>query len=97
MRRKIGITMVGLGFLAGCAAPGPPPPLFGPGPWGGVGWLLLIVIGAGIFYLIRKVSSDSTPKRDPWVETLNDIHEWLKRLEEKIDELEKKKDLDKKD
>ena len=97
MRGKIGIAIAGLGLFAGCAPPGPPPPLFGPGPWGGMRLLLLIVIGAGIYVLIRKSSPDSTPKRDQLVETLNDIHERLKRLEEKIDAMEKEKDLDKKD
>jgi len=62
-----------------------------------MGLLLLIVIGAGIYVLIRKSSPDPTPKRDQLVETLNDIHERLKRLEEKIDAMEKEKDLDKKD
>ncbi|MBW1660243.1 MAG: hypothetical protein JRJ48_07075 [Deltaproteobacteria bacterium] len=97
MRGKIGMAIAGLGLLVGCAPMGPPPPLFGPGPWGGVGLLLLVVIGAGIYFLVKKSSSEPAPRRDQLVETLNDIHERLKRLEEKIDAMEKGKDLDKED
>ena len=97
MRGLIGLPIAGLGFLMGCAPMGPPPPLFGPGPWSGVGWLVMVVVGIGIYLLVKKSSSESVPKRDQLVETLNDIHERMKKLEEKIDAMEKEKGLDKKD
>ncbi len=93
-----GLILLGVvgGLLVGCAPPGPPlPPLMGPGPWGGIGWLFLIVIGVGIWLLAKKVSSESPPKRDHLAETLNDIHERLKQLEKKIDKMEKGKNLEK--
>ena len=80
------LLLGGMGLLVGCAAPGPPlPPLLGPGPWGGVAWILLAAIGVGIYLLIRKNPSRQDNNFEHLAETLNDIHERLRRLEEKID------------
>jgi len=54
MRTMI-LLLGGTGLLVGCAAPGPPlPPLLGPGPWGGIAWILLAAIGVGIYLLPPK-------------------------------------------
>jgi len=96
MQVKFGVLLGSLGLMVGCAPLGPPPPLvMGPGAWSGIGWLFLVVVGAGIWLLIRKSFSDSSPKRDHLVETLNDIHERLKNLERKINEKGKSEGLEK--
>ena len=96
MQGEFCVLLGSLGLMVGCAPLGPPPPLvMGPGSWGGIGWLFLIVIGAGIWVLIRKSFVESSPKRDHLVETLNDIHERLKNLERKINAKEKSKGLEK--
>ena len=90
MGKKMLLPVAGGVLLIGCAPVGPPPPFLGPGPWGSIWLLFLILIGAGIYLLIRKISTSNTPKKDHLAEALNDIHERLKHLEEKIDNLEKK-------
>ncbi len=82
MRTFRWLVLGGIALSAGCAPMGPPPPLMGPGPWGGIGWLILIALGVGIYLLVRKETSSSPRDRDHLVETVNDIHERLKRLEE---------------
>ena len=82
---KILLMVAAVSGLNGCA-PGPPvPPLFGPGN----DWVVLLgLVGIGVLfwlYFDRKKSPDTTNR----TEILNDIHQQLKRLEEKIEKVEK--------
>lgn len=96
MRYVFPFLLGGIGLMGGCAPAGPlPPPLLGPGPWGGMMLIFLGVIGVGIYILVKNIPSRPDANHEHLVETLNDIHERLKRLEEKIDAKNGKDDKEK--
>ncbi len=76
-------------ILTGCAPGPPPPPLFG-GPGAlGIGWIILGLIAFGMTIIWKKTNETPSVKTDYITDALNDINERLKRLEEKMKDLEK--------
>jgi hypothetical protein len=75
-----------IAFLVTGCAPGPPPPPVFPG----FEWFIIavLVMGAGIL-LWRKLDVSKPPKEDHLTEVLNEMNRQLKKLEEKLDNLEK--------
>ena len=82
---KILLMVAAVSGVSGCA-PGPPvPPLFGPGND------LVVFLGLGgiVLFLWLYFDSKKSPDTTHAAEILNDIHQQLKRLEEKIEKVEK--------
>ncbi len=93
LKSKKWLGLVFMGIILTACAPGPPPPPVFPG----FEWMMvaLLIIVAGVL-LWRKLDVSHPKQEDHLSEVLNDIHRQLKKMEKKIEELEKKMPKDKK-
>ncbi|RLC30593.1 MAG: hypothetical protein DRH37_05005 [Deltaproteobacteria bacterium] len=92
--RKISLKSILAGLFvcipAACAAgPPPPPPLLGgPGAFG-IGWIILCLIAIGVVALWKKTNNNKKTGTGYITTALNDINDRLKKLEEKMNRMEK--------
>ncbi len=79
-------------LTAGGCAPGPPPPVF-PALFGfGVSWLIVGLL-AWIGVMLWKRRGPEPPRRTDYLtEAINGIHKRLNLLEDRIEQLEKRRD-----
>ena len=78
----------GLCILSGCGPAPPPPPIFT-----GLGWLIILFVIFLVIFLWEKHLSHEPLNTKYLTESLNAIEKRMRKLEQKIEQLEEKQNL----